>query len=177
MLADAGNVDLVANLLMRQAYPSWGYMVSKGATTVWERWNGDVGDVSMNSFNHYALGAVTGFLYRRLAGIDADEPGFKRIRIAPLVIPGLSGCRASFRSPYGDVSVSWTHSAEGHVPIDVVIPANTTAKVHLPTRKDDRIRYFGRTLATNRNVRLLQRTERETIVECDAGEHRFVGFS
>ena len=59
--------DLVYDLLLRTEFPSWGYMIAKGATTIWERWNGDTGDVAMNSFNHYALGAVAGFLFRRVA--------------------------------------------------------------------------------------------------------------
>ena len=67
-LAEAGYPDTVYDLLLRTQYPSWGYMVVKGATTIWERWNGDTGDVKMNSYNHYALGAVTGFVFRRKIG-------------------------------------------------------------------------------------------------------------
>lgn len=81
MLADAGQWDAVAGLLLQTAYPSWGYMPSVGTTTVWERWNGDVGDLSMNSYNHYAFGAVVGFFYRRLAGIAPAAPGCRRIAV------------------------------------------------------------------------------------------------
>src|SRR3546814_11919650 len=79
VLADAGKLDEVAGLLLQTGYPSWGYMVAKGATTMWERWNGDTGDLAMNSYNHYAFGAVVGFFYRRLAGIAPAAPGFRRI--------------------------------------------------------------------------------------------------
>ena len=83
VLADIGRADLVYDLLLRTEFPSWGYMIAKGATTIWERWNGDTGDVAMNSFNHYALGAVAGFLFRRVAGIEPAAPGFREITVAP----------------------------------------------------------------------------------------------
>src|SRR3546814_4231676 len=89
VLADAGKPDEVAGLLLQTGYPSWGYMVAKGATTMWERWNGDTGDLAMNSSNHYAFGAVVGFFYRRLAGIAPAAPGFRRIAARPLWLPAV----------------------------------------------------------------------------------------
>src|SRR3546814_16124352 len=73
-------------------------MPVKGATTVWERWNGDVGDVAMNSYNHYALGAVVGFFYRRLAGIAPATPGFRRIAIRPIWLPKVGKVSAQYES-------------------------------------------------------------------------------
>src|SRR3546814_20300824 len=87
VLADNGRREEVSGLLLQTGYPSWGYMPVKGATTVWERWDVDVGDVAMNSYNHYALGAVVGFFYRRLAGIAPAAPGFRRIAIRPIWLP------------------------------------------------------------------------------------------
>src|SRR5207253_2567508 len=84
-LADHGRSDVAYRLLLNETYPSWGYMLSKGATTWWERWNGDTGDPAMNSYNHYAFGSVVAWVYRYVAGIDAapDAPGFREIVIHP----------------------------------------------------------------------------------------------
>src|SRR3546814_15520665 len=79
-------------------------MPVKGATTVWERWNGDVGDVAMNSYNHYALGAVVGFFYRRLAGIAPAAPGFRRIAIRPIWLPKVGKVSAKYESCVGTIA-------------------------------------------------------------------------
>ena len=143
VLADAGQIDLVYELLARTQFPSWGYMVAKGATTMWERWNSDVGDVAMNSFNHYALGAVVGFFYRRIAGIDAAEPAFKRITIQPTPGTRLVGASATYDSIAGRISSTWTRSAD-RLALDVVIPANCTASIMLPAKQGALILEGGR---------------------------------
>ena len=102
VLADVGRADLVYDLLLRTEFPSWGYMIAKGATTIWERWNGDVGDVAMNSFNHYALGAVAGFLFRRVAGIAPAAPGFASVALGP-DLAGLDHAEGIVPTPHGDV--------------------------------------------------------------------------
>jgi alpha-L-rhamnosidase len=127
-VAETGDVALLFDLLLRTEFPSWGYMVSRGATTIWERWNSDVGDVAMNSFNHYALGAVTGFIYRRLAGIEAIEPGFGRLRMRPLVDQRVGHLEASYKSVRGAIRAKWRF--EGNVlHYEVELPPNTTAQV------------------------------------------------
>src|SRR5580658_826775 len=80
-LADHGRADVAYRLLLNETYPSWGYMLSKGATTWWERWNGDTGDPGMNSYNHYAFGSVIAWVYRYVVGIDMAAPGFHDIVI------------------------------------------------------------------------------------------------
>jgi alpha-L-rhamnosidase len=99
------HTQLVWDLLLRTEYPSWGYMVRHGATTIWERWNGDTGDVAMNSFNHYALGAVCGFLHRRLGAIEPKEPGFARFRVAPVLDKRNAGLAAKLDSVRGRIQV------------------------------------------------------------------------
>jgi alpha-L-rhamnosidase len=91
VLDQNGRSDLAFKLLLSDTYPSWGYMVKKGATTWWERWNGDTGDPSMNSYNHYAFGSVMAWVYRRAAGIDTDAtgPGFHHLTIQPHFDPAL----------------------------------------------------------------------------------------
>lgn len=130
-LVDIGEVALAYDLLLRTDYPSWGYMVRRGATTTWERWNSDVGDVSMNSFNHYAFGAVCSFLYRRVGGVEPMEPGFRRFRVAPAFDPRIGSAGVSLRSASGPIRLEWARD-RGRVVVRLDIPANTAAECVLP---------------------------------------------
>jgi alpha-L-rhamnosidase len=132
VLADAGRMDEVAGLLLQTGYPSWGYMPEKGATTMWERWNGDTGDLSMNSYNHYAFGAIVGFFYRRLAGIAPAAPGFRRIAARPLWLPQVGRVSARYDSLVGPIETSTEGNAERLTRFVLSIPANTVAEVELP---------------------------------------------
>lgn len=129
-----GRSDVAYRLLLNDTYPSWGYMVSKGATTWWERWNGDTGDPGMNSYNHYAFGSVMAWVYRRVSGIDTDArgPGFHHLVIAPHTDARLTHARSEYDSVYGEVITDWTRSNDGSVQLSVTLPANTTATVELP---------------------------------------------
>jgi alpha-L-rhamnosidase len=116
-----------------------------GATTVWERWNsigadGEFGPVDMNSFNHYANGAVGDWMFQHLGGLQALEAGYKKARIAPLLLhPALSHAQASLRTPYGLLASDWRRDADGlHLSVDV--PVGTEADVVLPTLKPDLVR-------------------------------------
>jgi len=130
-IVDAGHPALAFDLLLRTDFPSWGYMVDHGATTIWERWNGDTGDVSMNSFNHYALGAVCAFLYRRVGGVAPIEPGFRRFRVAPLFDPRFASAGVTLNSASGRIETAWRRT-NGRVTLDLTVPANTVAQVVLP---------------------------------------------
>lgn len=129
-----GRSDVAFKLLLNDTYPSWGYMVSKGATTWWERWNGDTGDPGMNSYNHYAFGSVMAWVYRRVSGIDTDAtgPGFHHLVIAPHTDARLTHARSEYESAYGNVVTDWTRSSDGRMELSVTLPANTTATVDLP---------------------------------------------
>jgi len=133
-LADHGRSDVAYRLLLNETYPSWGYMLSKGATTWWERWNGDTGDPSMNSYNHYAFGSVIAWVYRYAAGIDTtpDSPGFKEIVIHPHLDSRMTSARAEYESVYGTIVSDWSGTAAGPFSLKLTIPANTSAKVFLP---------------------------------------------
>ena len=136
VLADLGRADLVYDLLLRTEFPSWGYMIAKGATTIWERWNGDTGDVAMNSFNHYAFGAVGGFLFRRVAGIAPAAAGFREIDVAPILDPGpdprVRKAGADYDSAVGRISTDWTWTPGGSFKLALTVPANAVAHVALP---------------------------------------------
>jgi alpha-L-rhamnosidase len=140
-LSDNGYLDEAYLLLNRKEYPSWLYPVTKGATTIWERWDGIKPDGSfqnpgMNSFNHYAYGAIGEWMYRVVAGIEIDEmrPGYKHILIEPRPGGGLTQAKASVESMYGIVAASWEKVGDKLV-VKVQIPANTTATVKLPRGK------------------------------------------
>ncbi len=133
-LADHGRSDVAYRLLMNDTYPSWGYMLSKGATTWWERWNGDTGDPAMNSYNHYAFGSVIAWVYRYAAGIDTtpESPGFKEIIIHPHLDARMTSARAEYESIYGKIVSDWKGTPAGPFSLSVTIPANTSARVFLP---------------------------------------------
>ncbi|MGA8442317.1 MAG: family 78 glycoside hydrolase catalytic domain [Candidatus Sulfotelmatobacter sp.] len=133
-LADHGRTDVAYRLLLNDTYPSWGYMLAKGATTWWERWNGDTGDPAMNSYNHYAFGSVIAWVYRYAAGIDTlpNSPGFKEIVIHPHLDARMTSARAEYDSIYGKIISDWKGTPTGPFSLSVTIPANTSARVFLP---------------------------------------------
>jgi len=173
VLADTGHVTLAYDLLERTEFPSWGYMVARGATTIWERWNGDVGDLSMNSFNHYALGAVCGFLYRRVAGLEPLSPGFARVRIAPLADARFGHAGCEYQSVRGRFVIDWLISNDGRLALNVEIPANTTAEVRIPAADSQRIAENGVAIEQRAGIKLLARDARAMTVDVGPGQYRF----
>ena len=133
VLAEAGKWGEVEALLMQTGYPSWGYMVAQGATTIWERWNGDTGDLSMNSYNHYAFGAVVGFFYRRLAGIAPAAPGFRRISVRPVWLPQVGRVSGQYESVIGRIAVETDGDETGLRRLRLTVPPNSVAEVELPS--------------------------------------------
>lgn len=140
-LVREGQVDLAYRLLLNRSVPSWGYMVDQGATTVWERWDGWVKgrgfqDPGMNSFNHFAFGAVGEWIFRHIAGINPDpaQAGYKHIIIHPRPGGGLTWAEAEYDSIHGTIRSAWKTSGDSFV-LDVTIPANTSATVYVPIRK------------------------------------------
>lgn len=142
VLSENGQNDIAYKLLMQKTYPSWIYPITKGATTVWERWDGIKPDGSfqtpnMNSFNHYAYGAIGSWLYEEAAGIQADEnyPGYKHIIIKPQPDSSLSFVSAQYQTSYGIIRSSW--KKEGRMfSLSVTIPSNSTATIYLPYTKE-----------------------------------------
>ena len=133
----AGSPDVAYTLLLQHDNPSWLYSVDQGATTIWERWNSytkakGFGPVGMNSFNHYAYGAVAAWMYGTMAGIKAEEPGFKTFTLAPIPDRRVGFVDASYDSPYGTITSSWKYDDSGKCIWKFTVPPNTTAKVKLP---------------------------------------------
>jgi len=136
VLTQHGYLDTAYAVLQQQTYPSWLYPISKGATTIWERWgsiqpDGNFGDNGMNSFNHYAYGAVGDWMYRNIGGIQPLAPGYKYFRIAPLPGGDLTSANVSFESRYGLIASNW-HKSETGMTVDVDVPANTSAEFVFP---------------------------------------------
>ena len=150
-LTNTGHADVAFNLLLNTRYPSWGYLVEHGATTMWERWNGDQmkNDPSMNSYNHYAYGAVADWMYRYMAGVDATplDAGFHTIVLHPEFDARLSPVEFRYNSQYGTIRSSW--SVQGNTATwHVTIPANTTGRLALSDSEEQRYRLNGKFLTT-----------------------------
>ena len=159
VLTESGHADVAYRLLQNDTFPSWGYMLKKGATTWWERWNGDTGDPAMNSYNHYAFGSVMAWVYRQVAGIDttAQGPGYKEIEIHPRVPPPgqaspITHARGEFDSVYGKIVSDWTGTAAGPFSLKVTIPPNTSARVVLPAIPNARITEGGKTVTAQKDA-------------------------
>jgi alpha-L-rhamnosidase len=134
-LSDNGHADLAYTIATQPTYPGWGYMVEKGATTVWELWNGDTADPAMNSGNHVMqIGDLNVWLYEYLAGIRSDpaNPGFRHTIIKPYAVKGLNFVKASHKSMYGTIVSAWKREGSS-LTLAVTIPPNTTATVLLPS--------------------------------------------
>ncbi|GAA2066587.1 family 78 glycoside hydrolase catalytic domain [Streptomyces albiaxialis] len=142
-LTAAGHTDVAYRLLRQRTFPSWGYQIDKGATTMWERWDsikpdGSFQDVGMNSFNHYAYGSVGSWMYENIAGIAPGGPGFRETVVRPRPGGGVRRASGRHRTPYGTVATGW--SLEGgsggeRFTLDVTVPVNTTAEVWVPAER------------------------------------------
>ncbi|MFI9173924.1 family 78 glycoside hydrolase catalytic domain [Streptomyces lincolnensis] len=139
-LCEAGEPQLAYRMLLEEGCPSWLYPVTMGATTVWERWDsmlpdGTINPGEMTSFNHYALGAVADWLHRTVAGLEAAEPGWRRLRIAPVPGGDLTHAKAAHETPYGRAEAGW-RIEDGTLVVDVLVPPNTRADIRLPGDTD-----------------------------------------
>ena len=142
-LTEQGRGDLALKLAREDTYPSWGYMYRNGATTIWELWNGNTGDPAMNSGNHVMLlGDLILWEYEYLGGIRAIEPGYSRIELKPYPIEGLDYVKCSYNSVSGRIVSNWRRRGD-KFEWDIVIPANTTAEVWLPSKDGYRKQTFG----------------------------------
>ena len=202
-LSNHGHHDLACRLFQSRGFPSWGYEVEQGANTVWERWDsftkehgfeGAAGknNAAMNSFSHYAFGAVMEWGFKTLAGIDTIDPAYARIRIRPrLPTPGsnpdraaIDWVKADYDSPRGPIQSHW-RQIHGGIEMRVRVPANTVAVVHVPAGDADRVTegeahqagdVHGRPVSAGDvpGVKLLDEQAGEVILEVGSGEYRFV---
>lgn len=135
-LTAAGKTGTAYTILGQKTFPSWGYEIANGATTIWERWDGikpdgTFNDPGMNSFNHYGLGSVGDWMYQAIGGLAPAAPGYRKLLVAPRPGGGLTWAKAAHDTPYGRAATAWT-SRGGAFTLDVTVPVNTTAEIHLP---------------------------------------------
>lgn len=170
-----GRPDIAFRLATNRDYPSWGYMVEQGATTIWELWNGDTADPAMNSGNHVMLlGDLIVWYYECLAGIR-NAPGstaFSHILMEPCPVEGLDRVEASFRSPRGRIVSNW-RKAEGRFEWEVVIPANCRATLGIPCSDPASVLEGGREAARADGVRFAGSSEGRARFEIGSGYYRF----
>ncbi|HWY45117.1 MAG TPA: family 78 glycoside hydrolase catalytic domain [Candidatus Sulfotelmatobacter sp.] len=176
VLSDTGHSDVAYRLLLNTEYPSWGYLVEHGATTMWERWNGDQmrNDPSMNSYNHYAYGAVADWIYRYAAGIDTvpTEPGFHVIRLHPNFDKRLGSLDFSYESPYGTIHSAWTIS-DGKVIWNLTIPANATGHLPADVGQLQSVKLDGQQLPRSQRVHAISGGVSGAEYELSAGTYQF----
>ena len=177
VLSDNGYTDVAYDLLLQESYPSWLYPVKMGATTIWERWDGEKTDSTfqdpgMNSFNHYAYGAIGDWMYQVSAGIETMAPGYKHIIIQPHPTKKLTYSRASFESPYGKIASGWERK-DGKMIVKVSIPANTTATIILPAVSADKVTEGGKTLSQNLYLKDVKIADNKLIMQAGSGEYIF----
>jgi alpha-L-rhamnosidase len=178
VLSRYGYLDEAYMLLNREEYPSWLYPVKQGATTIWERWDGQkpdgtFQDASMNSFNHYAYGAIGEWMYRVMAGLDVDEaePGYKHILIQPRPGGGLASVSAAHDTPYGKASSAWTRAA-GRFELTVEVPPNAWATLRLPKARLADVLEGGKPVGDD-GIRARRQDGGDAVIDVGSGRYQF----
>jgi alpha-L-rhamnosidase len=181
VLTEAGYTDVAYRLLFNETYPSWGYTVKNGATTIWERWDGWTQESgfqspNMNSFNHYSLGSVGEWLYRYVAGIDQDPggTGYERILVRPRPGGCLTSARARYDSVRGRIVSAWNIKGKRFV-LELDIPPNTTATVYVPASEGAEVTEGGEPAGEAEGVEFLREEEGAAVFTVGSGEYEFVG--
>jgi alpha-L-rhamnosidase len=179
VLTLTGHADVAYRLLLQEDYPSWLYPVRHGATTIWERWNGwteadGFFNPQMNSFNHYALGSIGEWLFRHVAGIELDPnvPGFKCFILHPYPGDVFSFVRASHQTMHGEVASAWERSREAFR-WTIRIPANTTARVYVPSKPGTAVAENGAPVRRTAGLHVVGREGRFLICEAGSGVYAF----
>jgi alpha-L-rhamnosidase len=177
VLTQIGRSDVAYRLIQNTTYPSWGYSIAQGATTMWERWNSytrdkGFGDVGMNSFNHYAYGSCGEWMFRTMLGIDAAEAGFKRLHIEPEPGGGLDSASGSYTSIRGRIESGW-RKRNGRMIFTLTIPPNVEADVRLPVPEGDAVLEGGRPVTDSKGVRVMGRQRGKACFQVASGSYEF----
>jgi alpha-L-rhamnosidase len=179
-LSRAGRSDVAYKLVSNTTFPSWGYSIENGATTIWERWDGYVKgrgfqDKGMNSFNHYAIGAVAEWMYRVILGInnDDDHPGYAHFVLHPVRGGGLTWAKGSYESIRGRIESSWRVDGATFTE-NVTIPANTSATIYVPAKSAERVMESGRPAIRSNGVRFVRMDGDAAVFTVQSGTYSFV---
>jgi alpha-L-rhamnosidase len=168
LLNDAGRDDLVLAIYQKKDYPGWGYLVEQGATTLWEQWNGCWSQI------HSCFASADTWLYQGLAGIRPDPaaPGFKQVFIKPAVVGDLTWVKCHHDSPYGRIVSHWKREGR-KLTMELTIPANTTATVHVPAKADTGVTESGKPAAKAKGVKFLRMENNAAVYAVGSGAYRF----
>jgi alpha-L-rhamnosidase len=175
-LSKVGRTDAAYRLFTQETYPSWGYFLKLGATSMWERWDGKTEkgyyEPSMNSFNHANLGTCSEWFYRTVLGIDSQGPGFQSIIIKPIPGGGLTWAKGHYDSPHGRISVAWSADGRGF-DLNVGIPANTTALVFIPAADASAVQESGQRAAVSEGVTFVRQEGGNAVFSVGSGTYAF----
>ncbi|MFN8094517.1 MAG: family 78 glycoside hydrolase catalytic domain [Vicinamibacteria bacterium] len=179
VLSRFGYTDVAYMLLNRDKYPSWLYPVKQGATTIWERWDGQkpdgtFQDAGMNSFNHYAYGAIGEWMYRVVAGLEIDpaEPAYRHVLVQPQPGGGLTSAKATLATLYGETASGWS-IADGKVTVFATVPPNAHGTVRLPAATLDAVTESGAAVAKAEGVAKAAQDGEDVVVDVGSGRYAF----
>ncbi|MDE3235788.1 MAG: family 78 glycoside hydrolase catalytic domain [Bacteroidota bacterium] len=179
VLSRFGYSDIAYTLLLQDTYPSWLYPVKKGATTIWERWDGikpdgDFETPTMNSFNHYAYGAIGDWMYRVMVGLDNEDGSvaYKKIRIQPHIGGGFTKASVSYQTAYGQLSSGWKIE-NGQLILNAEIPANTTATVYIPAADASVVVENGQALTAIKDITVIGKEKEYVVLKIGSGKYQF----
>jgi alpha-L-rhamnosidase len=167
-LSDTGHGDVAWTLATQHTAPSWGNWIDRGATTLWEEWDGT------QSRNHIMFGDISSWFVEYLAGIrtDASAPGYKKIIIHPLLLGDLTSAKATRQCMYGTISSSWTRS-NGKLTMQITVPANTSARVYIPAKQGSAISESGKPAAQAEGVKYVGTEDNAAVFEVGSGQYEF----
>lgn len=179
VLSEFGYDELAYMLLMRKEYPGYLYPITKGATTIWERWDGikpdgSFQDAGMNSFNHYAYGAIGNWLYTQVAGIQIDPviPAYKKFIIRPIPGGGLTWVRSEHQSIYGMIISGWKLENNRMI-MNVTVPPNTVAEIYVKTKDHNQVTESGKAVSASPEVRFLRMDKGFAVFQVGSGSYEF----
>ena len=171
VLTEMGRADLAYTLMNQRDFPGFGFMIEKGATTIWETFQGDV------SHSHPMFGSVCQWFYQYLGGItpDPENPGFKHSIIKPVPVSSLTFANTSYQSIYGDIKTQWKFEGENYL-LDVTIPANTTATVYVLAESKEKVTEGGKSIDKNQYIKFLKKEGQYAVYEVLSGNYQFLSI-
>lgn len=168
VLTDMDRADLAYTLMNQRDFPGFGFMIEKGATTIWETFQGDV------SHSHPMFGSVCQWFFQSIGGIspDPESPGFKHSIIKPVPVSSLSFANTSYQSVYGEIKTQWKFDGDDYL-LNISIPANTSATVYVLATDNGIVTESGKSLAKNKNIKYLRNDNKYTVLEVESGTYQF----
>ncbi|MET3503298.1 alpha-L-rhamnosidase [Mucilaginibacter rubeus] len=172
-LTEFGRPDLAWKIASNTTYPSWGYMAERGATTIWELWNGDTANPAMNSRNHIMLlGDLIAWFYQDIAGIKTVNAGFKQVVMQPSIINGLDSVNTSYQTAYGIVKSSYTHT-KGSFNWHVTVPPNSSALVYVPAKNMNEVTEGGKKISAMKDIKPVKIDNGRAVLSIGSGDYDF----